>query len=232
MRLLDLFCGRWGWSKAFAARGWNCVGFDLTRPPKIPEGCDFRQADVLSLFTRRKGFISSKCNAPGIPGYVWVEEFDFIVASPPCEQFSVHGMKHFFPNPPYPELGITLFNHTRALCEASGLPYVIENVAAAAKFVGKYEGHARLFFLWGNAVPPLLPDVPSKGMTRQMGFRETVTGRKRIVEGPRKYAYGTAQRAEEVAKRATIPLELANCVADYAERILERAVCHEANTGR
>jgi site-specific DNA-cytosine methylase len=29
MRMLDLFCGRWGWSKAFAARGWECVGVDL-----------------------------------------------------------------------------------------------------------------------------------------------------------------------------------------------------------
>jgi len=28
-RLLDLFCGRGGWSKAFMSRGWHCVGVDI-----------------------------------------------------------------------------------------------------------------------------------------------------------------------------------------------------------
>jgi hypothetical protein len=39
-------------------------------------------------------------------------------------------------------------------------------------------------------------------------------------------------KKERAAKLATIPPELANCVADYAERILEQAVCHEASAGR
>ena len=34
MRLLDLFSGRWGWSRAFAARGWECVGVDMVEPPE------------------------------------------------------------------------------------------------------------------------------------------------------------------------------------------------------
>jgi hypothetical protein len=29
-RLLDLFCGRWGWSRAFAARGWECEDAQLS----------------------------------------------------------------------------------------------------------------------------------------------------------------------------------------------------------
>lgn len=48
-RLLDLFCGRWGWSRAFAARGWECVGVDLVQPHEIPEGCHFWQFDVLTV---------------------------------------------------------------------------------------------------------------------------------------------------------------------------------------
>src|SRR5271156_2479027 len=123
LRLLDLFCGRWGWSRAFAARGWECIGIDLVYPPESPENCIFLQDDILGW--------------PFIP----FERYDFIVASPPCEQFSVHGMKHFHPNPPYPELGIRLFNHTRAICEASGVPYVIENVRAAQQFVGNAVHH-------------------------------------------------------------------------------------------
>lgn len=123
MRMLDLFCGRFGWGRAFAARGWDVVGLDLVEPPEIPEGYHFMRANILDITD------------------VWIRTtgygpFDFICASSPCEQFSVHGMKHFHPNPPYPELGIRLFNHTRSLCEASGVPYVMENVRSAQQFVG------------------------------------------------------------------------------------------------
>ena len=119
MRMLDLFCGRFGWSRAFAARGWECVGVDLVEPPEIPDGCTFFQHDVL------------KMKSDLIPYY---GRFDFICASSPCEQFST--MRNFRPPVPYPELGIKLFNHTRALCEESGVPYVMENVAGAGRLWG------------------------------------------------------------------------------------------------
>jgi 23S rRNA U2552 (ribose-2'-O)-methylase RlmE/FtsJ len=48
MRMLDLFSGRWGWSRAFADRGWECVGVDLVEPPEIPQGCEFIHADILN----------------------------------------------------------------------------------------------------------------------------------------------------------------------------------------
>src|SRR5271169_804598 len=157
MRMLDLFCGRWGWSRAFAARGWECVGVDLVEPPEIPTRCAFLEADIVEI------------NISPSTGMIWYVNFcqvhplDFICASPPCEQFSVHGMKHFHPNPPYPELGIKLFNHTREICEASSVPYVIENVRSAQKFVGNAVHHCGPFYLWGNAVPPLLNQGITKG---------------------------------------------------------------------
>jgi hypothetical protein len=49
MRMLDLFCGRFGWGRAFAERGWEVVGVDLVEPPEIPSGCEFIKADILSL---------------------------------------------------------------------------------------------------------------------------------------------------------------------------------------
>lgn len=130
MRMLDLFCGRWGWSKAFAKRGWECIGVDLVEPPEVPVGCRFIRRDILRISLE------------------WVTGYspDFICASSPCEQFSVHGMKHFHPNPPYPELGIRLFNNTRELCEASGMPYVMENVRAAQQFVGNAVHHCGPFY--------------------------------------------------------------------------------------
>ena len=204
-RLLDLFCGRFGWSRAFAARGWECVGVDLVEPPEVPDGCRFERYDVLEIDPRWQSLSN---------GY-----FDFAVASSPCEQFSVHGMKHFHPNPPYPELGIKLFNHTREILEAYGVPYVMENVRAAQKFVGPAVHHCGPFYLWGTGVPPLMHRGITKGMNIQMA-RDPITG-KRILAGARKYSSGSKERANETAKLATIPPELANCVCDYAERLLE-----------
>lgn len=198
MRMLDLFCGRFGWSRAFAARGWECVGIDLCWPPEIPEGCTFVQSNILDISQRDVG------------------AFDFICASSPCEQFSVHGMKHFHPNPPYPELGIKLFNHTLAICEESGVPYVMENVRAAQQFVGDAVGRCGPFALWGNAVPTILPQGISKARWRP----NSEHGR----SAPGNFAAELLlAKPERKAKLATIPPELANCVADYAERILELA---------
>ena len=134
MRLLDLFCGRWGWSKAFAARGWECVGIDLVEPPEIPPNCHFLKADILGIQ----------------PAFIQQNEIDFICASSPCEKFSVHQLKNFHPTPPYPELGIRLFNHTRALCEASGVPYIMENVRSAQAFVGKAGCSLRVVLFLGK----------------------------------------------------------------------------------
>jgi hypothetical protein len=208
LRMLDLFAGRFGWGKAFAARGWEVVGVDLTIPPDIPEGCTFVQRDILTMTPAD------------------VQGFDFICASSPCEQFSVHGMKHFHPNPSYPTLGIELFNHTRMLCEASGAPYVMENVRPAQKFVGNAANHCGPFYLWGNGVPPLLPQGIIKGlMTTWIDSH----GRTRT-QGPqgragRPKGEGTVEASKRrTAKAATIPPELASCVADYAERIIEQRI--------
>lgn len=191
--MLDLFCGRWGWSKAFAARGWECVGVDLAQPPEVPDGCRFSKANILKLWIDGLGRF---CGLPEC-------NFDFACASPPCEEFSVWGMKHFHPHPKYPENGIKLFNHTREILEASGVPYVMENVRAAQQFVGNAVHHCGPFYLWGNAVPPLVTTGVTKGS---------------MIWSPRYRNMKKSQRRQEVAE---IPPELANCVADYAERIIE-----------
>lgn len=202
--MLDLFCGRFGWSRAFAARGWECVGIDLVEPAEIPDGCAFIQADILEI---RK-----------------IGHFDFICASSPCEQFSVHGMKHFHPNPPHPELGMKLFEHARALCEASGAPYVMENVRAAQQFVGKAVHHCGPFYLWGNSVPPLMPQGVRKGISHGGdSFKFLTIEQRRERRKLYRHLMGSSkseQRKAVTADAATIPPELAACVVDYAERLL------------
>ena len=225
-RMLDLFSGRWGWSKAFAARGWHCIGVDLQEPPEIPANCTFIKLDVLKiryLSQPIRHFNVLGCDPN--PFWEWCN-FDFICASSPCEQFSVHGMKHFHPNPPYPELGIKLFNHTRSLCEASRVPWVMENVRPAQQFVGKAVHHCGPFYLWGTGVP-LLQVQGVKKMMRGNGtaYKEFAhlpleERRRARNEHQRKYPLNKKESASEIAQ---IPPELANCVADYAERLLECA---------
>lgn len=224
MRMLDICCGRFGWGKAFAERGWDVVGIDLVEPPEIPHGCTFLRADILNLgWLPGEGLVYS-----GPFGIVSLGFFDFICASTPCENFSVHGMKCFHPNPPYPELGIKLFNHVRHLCEASGVPYVMENVRAAQAFVGDAVHHCGPFYLWGNAVPLLLPKngIISKGI--DVGNSKLIKTMSK--EEKRKYRSqftwnqawsSSTKQMRDTAKAATIPPELANCVCEFAERICE-----------
>lgn len=252
MILLDLFCGRWGWSRAFAKRGWHCIGVDLIEPPEIPSNCEFVCADVLNLRTCN-GKVHFATFVDDVFTGNWACRPDAIVASPPCEEFSVHGMKHFHPHPKYPANGLRLFNHTRQLCESAGVPYVIENVRAAQQFVGNAAHHCGPFYLWGNAVPPLL----NQGITKKDSFRampgnirERVLRSQQNIKAARQ-AYQHNQELRAVRSRlhprrheiqvgganhlwshsearklatanaATIPPELANCVADYFERILK-----------
>ena len=213
MKLLDLFAGRLGWSKAFLERrGWDVVAYDLALPNMpIPAGVDYRLRDILTLTTEDIRAINP----------------DFICASSPCEQFSVHGMKHFHPNPKYPEMGLRLFNHTRMLCESSGVPYVMENVRAAQQFVGNAVHHCGPFYLWGNGVPPLMNQGIQKGIS--MGWSEKI--RNMTQEEKRAHrkqfpfissSHKSALRKSQTAAAATIPPELGACVVDYAERITEQ----------
>jgi hypothetical protein len=199
MRMLDLFAGRLGWSKAFLERGWEVVAYDLTFPDMdIPKGVDYRLQDILTLSPED------------------VKGFDFICASSPCEQFSVHGMKHFFPNPKYPEMGLALFNHTRLICEMAGVPYIMENVRSAQAFVGNASHHCGSFYLWGPGVPPLIPKGKPKGLKQG---RDPITGKRDNSGLGRRSWSKSPERKKDQALAAEIPYELSNCVADYAERI-------------
>jgi hypothetical protein len=193
MRMLDLFCGRFGWSRAFAARGWECVGVDLVEPPNVPAGCSFIQGDVLDW-------------------RAWdIKGFDFICASSTCDGFASFGMRHFRKNPPYPHREIELFNHTRTMCQASSLPYVMENVRSAQLFVGPADAHAGSFYLWGNGIPPLRPKVFKAKWFVRLGH-------------PGNFAKELAlKKSERKPLLATIPIELAACVAEYAGHITRKS---------
>jgi hypothetical protein len=191
-KMLDLCCGRLGWGKVFAERGWDVVGVDLVRPSLVPKGCSFVLGDVLDWRP-------------------WdLKGFDFVCVSSPCDQFSCFTMKMWQPNPKYPDTGIELFNHCRFICEESGVPYVMENVRGAIQFVGQPVNRTGAYCLWGNGVPVLLPP----GLTKSKWF-------KRPGKPGNICAEALKGKRERKAILATIPPELANCVADHAEQLIQ-----------
>ena len=104
MRCLDLFCCAGGAGMGYHRAGFEVVGVDLNLQPRYP--FEFHQADALEFVAEH------------------AHEFDFIHASPPCQAYSktrtLHGNDH-------PEL----VEPTRSALQATGLPYIIENVVGA-----------------------------------------------------------------------------------------------------
>jgi DNA (cytosine-5)-methyltransferase 1 len=84
--------------------GFDVVGVDLSPQPRYPFA--FIQHDALTLDMR------------------FIRSFDAIHASPPCQ---AHTLAQRIRGREHPDL----IEPTRALLEASGLPYVIENVEGA-----------------------------------------------------------------------------------------------------
>lgn len=103
-RLLDLFCGAGGAAMGYHRAGFEVVGVDLNPQPDYP--FEFHQADALNLDRE------------------WVNGFDAVHASPPCQAHSRAWKinKHDHP---------MLIAPVREILDATNLPYVIENVEGA-----------------------------------------------------------------------------------------------------
>lgn len=105
VRLLDLYCGAGGAAVGYHRAGFDVVGVDIAAQPNYP--FVFVQSDAIE-FLKRNG-----------------KHFDAVHASPPCQAYTPLGALHRHVE--YPDLVAA----TRAALDASGLPYVIENVMAA-----------------------------------------------------------------------------------------------------
>jgi len=100
-----------GYSRA----GFDVVGVDIRPQPNYP--FEFVQADALEVLTPNTHF----------RGYPIAEQFSAIHASPPCQHYANvtrwKGNQDDHPD---------LIGPTRELLEATGLPYVLENVRTRA----------------------------------------------------------------------------------------------------
>lgn len=106
LRVADLYCCQGGAARGYQMAGAHVTGFDISRQPRYI-GDVFEKRDVLAITAEELR-----------------DRFDFIHASPKCQGFTeLNNDKSRHPNQ---------IPATRALLEATGLPYVIENVRAAA----------------------------------------------------------------------------------------------------
>lgn len=103
-RLLDLFCCQGGAAKGYADAGFDVTGVDIAPQPRYPYR--FVQADAVA-FVKEHG-----------------AAFDFIHASPPCQHDSECQRIRSNTHP-------DLIAPTRAALEATGRPWVMENVRGA-----------------------------------------------------------------------------------------------------
>jgi len=165
-RLLDLYSGCGGAAVGYHRAGFEVVGVDVAPMPRYP--FEFHQGDVLEFLAEHG------------------HEFDAIHASPPCQASSTL-TKGTNQGRIYPQL----IPATRELLDASGKPYLIENVQGAdircdAMLCGEMFGlgviRHRLFEVAGFTVEAPA-HVPHRGRVAGMRHGQWFEGRYFAVYG-------------------------------------------------
>jgi hypothetical protein len=132
--LVDIFCGRGGWTIPALRRGWTCIGYDSDHTVNYPGQLIHARAPLAREEIERHN--------PTL-----------VVLSPPCEEYA----RWYFPwiKGPPPDtslLGWAL--HLRLHC-----PKVVECNHASARWF-PHAMYAGPYALWGD-LPILLPAVPA-----------------------------------------------------------------------
>lgn len=109
LKALDLFCCAGGSSDGLVRAGFKVTGIDIEAQEEYPY--DFIQKDATKLSIK------------------FLRQFDFIWASPPCQQFT--RAKHLRNAQGYKTKALNLIPITRKLLQKAGVPFVIENVKGA-----------------------------------------------------------------------------------------------------
>jgi DNA (cytosine-5)-methyltransferase 1 len=120
-RLLDLFSGAGGAARGFHDAGFDGVGVDIVPQPDYPY--EFWQSDAIAAGERLLWYRDSWYRAIGYD----LGDFDAIHASPPCQRYTAMSTMWNHRGDAHPDLVAP----TRTLLEATGLPWVIENVPGA-----------------------------------------------------------------------------------------------------
>jgi hypothetical protein len=162
--LIELFAGTGEVSQQFAARGWMTCAFDIQRDFAWPDDLPHILADVHQLAA-----LARIHNAPIAhrPALLW--------CSPPCQEYSLAARR-----PPEFSPDLRLWRASTDLHQLTGFPHIIENVSGAQRYHGAAAHHFGKVYLWGDAVPPLLPQGPRWKDPTHKSQRSTYRLRSRI----------------------------------------------------
>lgn len=193
---IELFAGLHGWGEGFIAEGWEVVGFDLFDMAteigiQRNRDCHLVIQDVLTLDGSQ--FRNADC----------------LVASPPCQEYSLWGMRMFHPNPPLPNKALwqaALRIHSET---GRNIPMIIENVRGAQYHWGRAAWKCGPYYLWGD-VPALMPRVPIK---RKNVVDDVKNGVRRGLQVNARSESGSIDRKRVTAVAAKIPFALAQHIA-------------------
>jgi C-5 cytosine-specific DNA methylase len=197
--VIDLCCGLGGWSKAFLAEGWDAIGFDIERheygEKKYP--ADLILKSILEI----NGYDLRAVN-PSV-----------VVASPPCQEYSLWGMRMFHPNPPIPDK--RLWEACIRIAREVGVPLVLENVRGAKYFWGGPGWREGPYHLWFYNCPPLpalfpFPYIPLK---RKNVVDDIKNGDRRGLKVNARFSSTSVERKRLTAEAAEIPFLLAQHIA-------------------
>jgi site-specific DNA-cytosine methylase len=130
MKVLDLFSGLGGWSKAFLDRGHYVVTVD--------NNCEFNPTFCKDIIE-----------------YEPDEFFDIVLSSPPCTEFTKASMPDSWNKNRTVNPDTKLVERTIEIIKISGCKYwILENVSGSRKFIepilGKYKKKVGSRYLWGE----------------------------------------------------------------------------------
>lgn len=188
---IDLFCGLGGWTEGFLAEDWDVIGFDIERH-QYGEQCYPAQLVIQDVLTLHGAQFKGA---------------DMIVASPPCQQYSLWGMRMFHSHPATPDK--SLWEAAVRIGQEAGVPTIIENVRGAQYWWGKSDWKSGPYHFWGN-VPCLWPDAPTK---RKNVVDDIKNGDRRGLKVNANFSSTSAQRKQVTAEAAKIPIELSSHIA-------------------
>lgn len=170
--VLDLCCGTCSWSLPWLARGFRVVGFDIYRHKSVPDSIEVRLGDLRE-----------------VSGIEFRGRARIVLASPPCDEYARFTMPWTRArNPPEPDL--SLWAACERIAAEAGAPLLLENVQTAQKWHGSARWHFGPFYLWGEAVPAVMPIFDPRFFKK-------------------KESYGSKQKD----LRAAIPFDLADHIA-------------------
>ncbi len=185
MLILDLFSGAGGWARGLIAAGHQVIGYDIYDFSYVYLG-EFVQADLLQ--------------------YGDFPAADFIVASPPCTEFTRASLPRTWAAAQKPadiEGACRLFRRAFEIAEMvrPRFGFIVENVRGAQRYCGPAKEHMGSRYLWGSN-PSFQPYQPTKGELYGK-WRLPPRADRAVVRSliPYPIAYGLGLRLKEIENR-------------------------------